>query len=83
MKVNGNTKVKLYKCEDNKQDVFVKEDIFCNIVGYLYNRHLIELPDEYWIEDDNGWKSTYYKNYNKIFKNFSRLTNHIYSVHTI
>lgn len=74
-KVVGSTIVKLYK---NKK--YIKKDQFMNIVGYLFNRNLINLPDEYWIEEDNGWNSYYRKNYNKIFHNFDKLTNGIYLV---
>ena len=38
-------------------NTFVMKDILPNIIGYLYNRNLIDLPEEYWIEEDNGWKS--------------------------
>ena len=74
-KVVGSTIVKLYK---NKK--YIKKDQFMNIVGYLFNRNLINLSDEYWIIEDNGWKSYYRKNYNKIFNNFDKLTNEIYLV---
>lgn len=74
-KVVGSTIVKLYK---NKK--YIKKDQFMNIVGYLFNRNLINLSDEYWIKEDNGWKSYYRKNYNKIFNNFDKLTNEIYLV---
>lgn len=74
-KVVGSTIVKLYK---NKK--YIKKDQFMNIVGYLFNRNLINLSDEYWIKEDNGWNSYYRKNYNKIFNNFDKLTNEIYLV---
>lgn len=74
-KVIGNTMVKLYK-----QGQYIKTDQFMNIVGYLFNRNMIDLPDEYWIEDDNGWKSNYYRNYSKIYNNFEKLTDGIYVV---
>lgn len=69
MKIKGSTKVLLSK-DDNR---YYKCDCLSNIIGYLFNNSLIELPDEYWIEDDNGWKSKYYKNYRKIFKDFDKL----------
>lgn len=55
-------------------------DVLPNIVGYLYNRNLIELPDEYWIEEDNGWKFYYRRNYKKILRDFEKLTNGKYKV---
>ena len=54
-------------------NTFVMKDILPNIIGYLYNRNLIDLPDEYWIEEDNGWKVYYRKNYKKILKDFDKL----------
>lgn len=75
MKIVGSTKVFLYK--DNK---LIMQDQFMNIIGYLFNRKLIELPDEYWIEEDNGWKSYYRKNYSKIFNNFNKLTKEDYEI---
>ena len=54
-------------------NTFVMKDILPNIIGYLYNRNLIDLPDEYWIEEDNGWKSYYRKNYKKILRDFDKL----------
>lgn len=80
MKITGNTKVQLYECLDNEHDKLIKMDMFSNIVGYLFNRNLIKLPNEYWIEDDNGWKSNYYKNYSKIYRDFTSLTNYKYNV---
>lgn len=50
-------------------------DEFSNIIGYLFNRNLISLPDEYWVEEDNGWKSYWRKDYKKILKDFEKLTN--------
>ena len=47
-------------------NTFVMKDILPNIIGYLFNRDLIDLPEEYWIEEDNGWKSYYRKNYKSI-----------------
>lgn len=75
MKIVGSTKVFLYK--DNR---LIMQDQFMNIIGYLFNRKLIELPDEYWIEEDNGWKSYYRKNYSKIFNNFNKLTKEDYEI---
>ncbi len=75
MKINGSTVVYLYKNNE-----FIKGDQFMNIIGYLYNRNFIDLPDEYWIEEDNGWKSYYRKNYKKIFNDFSKLTNYEYQI---
>lgn len=77
-KVRGNTKVKLYM-----QGKYVKTDQFMNIVGYLYNRNYLTLPDEYWIEDDNGWKSNYYRNYPKIYNDFEKLTNGDFKVEKV
>lgn len=54
-------------------DTFVMKDILPNIIGYLYNRNLINLPDEYWIEEDNGWKSYWRKDYKKILRDFDKL----------
>lgn len=75
MKISGTTTVYLYK---NNQ--LIKGDQFMNIVGYLYNRNLIDLPEEYWIEEDNGWKSYYRKNYRKIFNDFNKLTKGTYEI---
>lgn len=75
-KIGGMTKVSLY---DNNNK-FIRKHDFMNVIGNLYNKGLIELPDEYWIEEDNGWKSYYRKNYNKIFHDFSKLTNGMYQV---
>ena len=75
-KIGGMTKVILYD-NDNK---FIRKHDFMNVIGNLYNKGLIELPDEYWIEEDNGWKSYYRKNYNKIFRDFRKLTNYKYEV---
>lgn len=75
MKINGDTKCKLY--EDYH---VIKTDKLCNIIGYLYNRGLIELPEEYWIEYDNGWKSTYHKNFRKIANDFDKLTHYKYKL---
>lgn len=75
MKISGTTTVYLYK---NNQ--LIKGDQFMNVVGYLYNRNLIDLPEEYWIEEDNGWKSYYRKNYRKIFNNFNKLTKGTYEI---
>ena len=47
MKIYSSTKVILYK--DNK---IIMKDVLANVIGYLYNRHLIDLPDEYWGEDE-------------------------------
>ena len=54
-------------------DKLVMKDILPNIIGYLYNRDLIEIPDEYYIEEDNGWKNYYRRNYQKILYNFKKL----------
>lgn len=75
MRINGGTKVILYK--DNK---IVIKDTLLNVIGYLYNRHLIDLPDEYWEEDDNGWKVNYYKKYRKIFNDFELLVKDNYRI---
>lgn len=74
-KIQGTTRVKLYK--NNK---LLKTDILSNIIGYLYNRHLIDLPDEYWEEDDNGWKSHFYKKYGKIYNDFNKLVKENYKL---
>lgn len=63
MKIYSSTKVILYK--DNK---IVMKDALMNVIGYLYNRHLIDLPDDYWNEDDNGWKVHYYKKFELLVK---------------
>lgn len=78
MKICGATKVILYK-----DDKIVMKDVFANIIGYLYNRHLIDLPDEYWAEDDNGWKVHYYKKYRKIFNDFERLVKDNYKIERV
>ena len=75
-KIGGMTKVSLY--DSNNKRIMKCE--FMNVIGYLFNRELIDLPDEYWIEEDNGWKSYYRKNYNKIFRNFNKLVNGMYRV---
>ncbi len=75
-KIKGSTQMKLYR-QDN---TLIKKSYFADIIGYLYNRHLIELPNEYFVEDDNGWKSTYYYNYYKIFRDFEKLTNNEYKI---
>ena len=64
-------------------NTFVMKDILPNIIGYLYNRDLIELPNEYWIEEDNGWKSYYRKNYKKILKDFDKLVKDNYRLEEI
>lgn len=69
MKIRGGTLVKLI----NSQGIAVKTDKLSNIIGYLNNRNLITIPDDYYDEDDNGFKSTFYLNYRKIFVNFDRL----------
>ena len=75
MKIYSSTKVALYK--DNK---IIMKDVLMNVIGYLYNRHLIELPDEYWAEDDNGWKVNYYKKYGKIFNDFEKIVKDDYKI---
>ena len=75
-KIGGMSKISLY----DETGKFIRKDVFMNIIGNLYNKDLIELPDEYWIEEDNGWKSYYRKNYNKIFYDFKKLTNYKYEV---
>ena len=77
-KVRGNTKVKLYM-----KGKHVKTDQFMNIVGYLYNRDYLILPDDYWIKEDNGWKITYYRNYPKIYNDFEKLTNGDFKVEKV
>lgn len=49
MKIYSSTKVVLYK-----DDKIIMKDMLMNVIGYLYNRDLIDLPDDYWNEDDNG-----------------------------
>lgn len=61
-------------------NTFVMKDVLPNIIGYLYNRNLIDLPKEYWIEEDNGWKSYYRKNYKKILKDFDKLVKDNYKI---
>ena len=75
-KIKGSTQMKLYR-QDN---TLIKKSYFADIIGYLYNRDLIQLPDGYINEDDNGWKSTYYYNYYKIFHDFEKLTNYEYKI---
>ena len=75
-KIKGSTQMKLYR-QDN---TLVKQSYFVDIIGYLYNRELMQLPDEYIVEDDNGWKSTYYYKYYKIFCDFEKLTNYEYKI---
>ena len=69
-------KYKLIK--ENNNSIMI--DILPNIIGYLYNRNLIDLPDEYWIEEDNGWKSFWRKDYKKILKDFEKLTKNKYKL---
>ena len=76
MKIKGSTQVKLYS-EDNK---LINKSYFADIINFLFIRKLINLPDEYIIEDDNGWKSKYYYNYYKIFRDFEKLTNYKYKI---
>lgn len=64
-------------------NTFVMKDILPNIIGYLYNRDLIALPEEYWIEEDNGWKSYYRKNYKKILKDFDKLVKDNYRIEKV
>ncbi len=64
-------------------NTFVMKDILPNIIGYLFNRDLIDLPEEYWIEEDNGWKSYYRKNYKKILKDFDKLVKDNYRIEKI
>jgi len=64
-------------------NTFVMKDILPNIIGYLYNRNLIDLPEEYWIEEDNGWKSYYRKNYKKILKDFDKLVKDNYTLEKV
>ena len=64
-------------------NTFVMKDILPNIIGYLYNRNLIDLPEEYWMEEDNGWKSYYRKNYKKILKDFDKLVNDNYRIEKV
>lgn len=64
-------------------NTFVMKDILPNIIGYLYNRNLIDLPEEYWIEEDNGWKSYYRKNYKKILRDFDKLVKDNYRLEEI
>lgn len=64
-------------------NTFVMKDILSNIIGYLYNRSLIDLPEEYWIEEDNGWKSYYRKNYKKILKDFDKLVKDNYRIEKV
>ena len=64
-------------------NTLVMKDILPNIIGFLYNRHLIELPEEYWIEEDNGWKSYYRKNYKKILRDFDKLVKDNYRLEGI
>lgn len=75
MKIYSSTKVILYK-----DDKIIMKDILMNVIGYLYNRDLIDLPDEYWGEDDNGWKVHYYKKYGKIFNDFEKLVKDNYKI---
>jgi hypothetical protein len=77
-KINGSKKVKLFE-----YGMLFKIDQFSNIVNYLFNRDLIHLPDKYWIEEDNGWKSYYRKNYNKIFHDFEDLVVNDYKVEVV
>lgn len=69
-------KYKLITENDNS----IMIDILPNIIGYLYNRNLIDLPDEYWIEEDNSWKSFWRKDYKKILKDFEKLTKNKYKL---
>ena len=78
MKIYSSTKVILYK-----DDKIIMKDVLMNVIGYLYNRHLIELPDEYWGEDDNGWKVNYYKKYGKIFNDFEKLAKDSYKIERV
>ena len=64
-------------------NTFVMKDILPNIIGFLYNRKLIDLPEEYWIEEDNGWKSYYRKNYKKILKDFDKLVKDNYRIEKV
>lgn len=61
-------------------NTFVMKDVLPNIIGYLFNRDLIDLPEEYWVEEDNGWKSFYRKNYKKILKDFDKLVKDNYRI---
>lgn len=79
MKISGSMQVKLY----SKDNQLIKQSYFADIVGYLYNRNLIQLPDEYWIEDDNGWKSNYHRNFYKIANDFEKLTNYEYKIEKV
>ena len=64
-------------------NTFVMKDILPNIIGYLFNRNLIDLLEEYWIEEDNGWKSYYRKNYKKILKDFDKLVKDNYRIEKV
>ena len=68
-------KLKYELIYDNK---VLMKDILPNIIGYLFNRDMIEIPDEYYIEEDNGWKVYYRRNYKKILRDFNKLTKGIY-----
>lgn len=80
MKVGGTTKCKLIKIEDNK---IIRQDQLLNIVGNLINKKELILTDEYFIEEDNGWKNYFRRNYKKIFDDFTKLTNGKYKVEII
>jgi len=70
--------VKYKLITENDNSIMI--DILPNIIGYLYNRNLIDLPDEYWIEEDNSWKSFWRKDYKKILKDFEKLTKNKYKL---
>lgn len=78
MKIYSSTKVVLYK-----DDKIIMKDMLMNVIGYLYNRDLIDLPDDYWNEDDNGWTVHYYKKYGKIFNDFELLVKDNYKIERV
>lgn len=77
MKISGRTKAILYK----NDKVRLPKQPLANIVGFLYNRKLINLDDKkYWYDDGNDYVCRWVKRYGTIYNNQKEILNPSYKI---
>lgn len=77
MKITGRTKAILYK----NDKVRLPLQPLSNIVGFLFNRNLINLEDDrYWFDNGNDYTCDWVKRYGRIYQEQDKIINKNYRI---
>ena len=80
MKITGGTMAILYK----NDKVRLQKQPLSNIVGFLYNRKLLNLDDEkYWYDDGNDYVCRWVKRYGRIYHEQKEIINPNYRIEVV